>query len=140
MPIVKQFQPGEIITAARLNESVASAIEAHSKGLPVAAEPEQSSGPHPDDERKALAAVHATADTDAWDIINAHDSAHADYQKGAEIVVLTDVQYDSATFQLAYRGRTLSFDSGGRLVSVSAETALVQSVQFEKCPTCTVVE
>lgn len=47
--------------------------------------------------------------------------------------VITDIQYDNTTHKITFRTRTLEFDRGGNLLSISAESALVDITTAIAC-------
>lgn len=67
---------------------------------------------------KQLGFIQGTQDTDTWD----RDSENVPL----EVQVVTDAKYDATTHKITVRTRTLSFDRGGNLTGVSAESDLVE--------------
>lgn len=63
----------------------------------------------------ALAATHATRNTDTWSVLT-------NPRKGVSYNVVTDISYSTTTHRLTYRMRTLTYDKRGRLRGVSAES------------------
>ena len=62
--------------------------------------------------------TQGTQDSDSWDRITG--------ESPVALKVITDVKYDTSTHKITYRTRLLTFDRCGKLVSVGAESALVE--------------
>lgn len=73
---------------------------------------------------KELAHVQATQDTDTWD----RDTDGCP----VSVAVITDFEF-TADYKLAYRTRTFTYDRGGNLISISAESDLVAITTAEEC-------
>lgn len=82
---------------------------------------EDKSGGTPQD----LAHVQGTQDTDDW--------KRDDDKCPLTLTVLTDFKYDTSTHEFTYRTRMLTFDKGGNLTEVSAESAPVVVTTAEAC-------
>lgn len=72
-----------------------------------------------------LAYVQAQQDTDDWD--------KSEDDQPVTIRIITDIEYSSTDDELTYRTRTLQFDRGGNLLSISAEsdpkTLIAESIE-----------
>ena len=75
---------------------------------------------------KELAHVQATQDIDTYN----RDTDGCP----VSVAVITDFEF-TADYKLAYRTRTLTFDKGGNLISISAESDLVVVTTAEECVT-----
>ena len=73
---------------------------------------------------KELAHIQAAQDTDTWD----RDTDGCP----VSVAVITDFEF-TADYKLAYRTRTFTYDKGGNLISISAESDLVVVTTAEEC-------
>jgi hypothetical protein len=72
-----------------------------------------------------LLQTQATADVDEWD----RDTDDCP----VSVQLMTDLQYDNVTHKIQARYRTLEFDRGGNLISISAEGDLVDVTTAIAC-------
>lgn len=97
--------------------------------ISLAAQPPQVFGSSKEDNSggtlKTLAHVQGTQDTDTW-------SATGDLGP-LTLTILTDFKYDTTNHQFTYRTRTLTFDKGGNLRTISAESDPVLVTTAEAC-------
>jgi hypothetical protein len=80
-----------------------------------------------------LAMTQGAVDSDSWEQGVTKDSE--DKYTGVEVKLLTDIEYSDEDHKLKGRTRTLKFDKEGKLKSVSAESDLIDIVQFVPHPT-----
>ena len=74
---------------------------------------------------KELLATQGAQDTDTWD--------QEDNQCPVSVQIITDMQYSNLTHKIQARYRTLTFDRGGNLISISAESGLVDITTAIAC-------
>ncbi len=72
-----------------------------------------------------LDAEQGEADTDDW--------SRVDDACPVAVKIVTDVEYDTLTYKLSYRTRSLTFDRCGQLLEISAESALTEITEAEGC-------
>lgn len=69
--------------------------------------------------------VQGTRDTDTWD--------RNDDDCPVAVDIITDIQYSNVTHKIQFRTRTLTFDRGGNLKEISAESDLVDITTAIAC-------